>query len=408
MVGQSWLNHLHRTLDETSMGKTGHLGPPPLSSIQVSEKENSREVQELTAGAAKRHLLLNGADLYRLNCRGCHGEFGLGAPPEINSVIDATRATYAAFTHDRLKQLGMETTRAEAATLAKGAKGALFERLHQGGVDMPPFPHLNDAEVRAIFEYLRELAEIPGAEKQQSTTEESPVRVGEHIVKSTCHTCHNAVGGNPGPDELMQGAIPALSTLTTRVSLPEFVRKVRYGAPILMGSPLLPYRGRMPVFYYLSENEVTDAYLYLKFYPPTPGFDPGNPPEQSQAAARHELPKNPPHSKVADSKEVSFPLLVEVLVGLLIAGGGIFTVYEMKRLKVGKPSVPIDEALIQNSSPGATKDHVAERRSPSILHWPRQDAHKQAGWHSPVHLSKYHVFESSWLSRQFENKKGPA
>jgi hypothetical protein len=26
--GESWLNHLHRTFDETSMGKTGQLGPP--------------------------------------------------------------------------------------------------------------------------------------------------------------------------------------------------------------------------------------------------------------------------------------------------------------------------------------------------------------------------------------------
>jgi hypothetical protein len=29
------------------------------------------------------------------------------------------------------------------------------------------------------------------------------------------------------------------------------------------------YRGRMPVFYYLSPQEAADAYLYLSYYPPT-------------------------------------------------------------------------------------------------------------------------------------------
>ena len=29
VAGESWLNHLQRSFDETSMGKTGRLGPPP-------------------------------------------------------------------------------------------------------------------------------------------------------------------------------------------------------------------------------------------------------------------------------------------------------------------------------------------------------------------------------------------
>ena len=28
VTGESWLNHLHRSFDETSMGKTNTLGPP--------------------------------------------------------------------------------------------------------------------------------------------------------------------------------------------------------------------------------------------------------------------------------------------------------------------------------------------------------------------------------------------
>jgi hypothetical protein len=35
-----------------------------------------------------------------------------------------------------------------------------------------------------------------------------------------------------------------------------------------MGTPATPYRGRMPVFNYLSHDEAADAYMYLALYPP--------------------------------------------------------------------------------------------------------------------------------------------
>jgi hypothetical protein len=35
-----------------------------------------------------------------------------------------------------------------------------------------------------------------------------------------------------------------------------------------MGSPPTPYRGRMPVFVYLSQDEAAEAYMYLLLYPP--------------------------------------------------------------------------------------------------------------------------------------------
>ena len=77
------------------------------------------------------------------------------------------------------------------------------------------------------------------------------------------------MGPDPGPQQLLDGAIPPLNTLTTRKSQPEFIQKVTVGAPILMGTPPLLCRGRMPVFYYLSEEEAADAYLYLTRYPPS-------------------------------------------------------------------------------------------------------------------------------------------
>jgi hypothetical protein len=54
------------------------------------------------------------------------------------------------------------------------------------------------------------------------------------------------------------------------VGLPDFVRKVTKGAPIIMGTPPTSYRGRMSVFAYLSQDEAASAYLYLSRYPPRP------------------------------------------------------------------------------------------------------------------------------------------
>jgi len=92
--------------------------------------------------------------------------------------------------------------------------------------------------------------------------------VGEHIVKSTCHICHGSVGRNPNAQQLLNGDIPPLSTLTQRVSVNEFVNKVMRGAPILEGSPAIPMRGHMPAFNYLAPDQIADIYLYLSKYPP--------------------------------------------------------------------------------------------------------------------------------------------
>jgi mono/diheme cytochrome c family protein len=263
VAGESWLSHLHRTLAETSMGKTWSLGPSATLGAQTS-----RVPPEISSLDATQAVTLYGSDLYRLNCRGCHGESGGGAPPEINSVINPVRATSVALIRERMKKSGMEVSRANAAELAGQSQAALLQRLHNGGQDMPPFPHLSEAEIRSLVAYLKELAGVPGAEHEQVGVKESPLRVGEQIVKSTCHICHSAAGPNPGPQQLMDGAIPPLETLTTRTNRAEFVRKVTQGAPIVMGAPPLSCRGRMPVFYYLSDDEVANAYLYLTFYPP--------------------------------------------------------------------------------------------------------------------------------------------
>ena len=267
--GESWLSHLHRSFDVTSMGKTWDMGP---SSPRPGE-ESSHWQPDLTPGFAAIPATLHGSDLYRLNCQACHGPTGGGAPPEINSVIGPVQATSVAVIMARTKKTGQEVSRSAASALAKQANDLLQERFHKGGQTMPPFPQLDEGEIRCIVAYLEQLSSVPGAEKNQIALKESPYRVGEQIVKSTCHICHSAAGPEPTSQQLMQGAIPPLSSLTTRTNLSDFIRKVTNGAPITMGAPPYSfrdsYRGRMPVFRYLSEDEAADAYLYLTLYPPT-------------------------------------------------------------------------------------------------------------------------------------------
>jgi cytochrome c5 len=261
--GESWSSHIHRTFNETSMGKTGDLGPAP----PVPGDSSSNWRLELSPAFAAPTVTLHGADLYRLNCRGCHGELGHGAPPEINSVIGPVQATSVASTTQKMKDAGREISRSDIAEGAKESKGLLLQRLHLGGQRMPP-PTLSEDEIRSLVPYLQQLSDVPGAEKSQVAVKVSFYRVGEHIVKSTCHVCHNATGPNPTPEQILQGTIPPLSALTTRVSLTDFVRKVTAGAPISMGRPPAFYRGRMPVFRYLTQDEAAEAYLYLNRYPP--------------------------------------------------------------------------------------------------------------------------------------------
>jgi mono/diheme cytochrome c family protein len=340
VAGRSWLNQLNRDFAETSMGKTGHLGPAPAD-------EASRWQMGLSTSATDA-VTLRGADIYRLNCQGCHGEKGQGAPPEINSVINPVRATSVAMVMERMKTTGMNMSHADAVKMAEQSKDALMTRLHNGGQDMPAFPHLDDAEVHALMAYLKQLSGLPGAEHEQGSVKESPIRVGEHIVKSTCHICHAAYGANPSPQQIAEGAIPPLSALTGRVTLPQFVRKVTAGAPIVMGEPAAACRGRMPVFYYLSQDEAADVYLYLTLYPPYKfaALDPAGPVRAADRGAADgaslfsaatgtdsEPPSTPP--AVAEpvlEMSVAPSLGFGLFLALLLAGGFAFTVRECMRL----------------------------------------------------------------------------
>jgi mono/diheme cytochrome c family protein len=344
VAGESWIRHLHRSFGATSMGKTGRLGPPASpdgvqpAGWQLGFLPSPPEAVEL-----------HGEDLYRFNCQGCHGESGLGASPEINSVINPVRATSVPLVLDRMKKAGMEMTPAAASELAKQAQEALLQRLHNGGQSMPPFPHLDDDEIRVLIAYLRKLADVPGA--SQLAIVEPPEKIGEHIVKSTCHTCHDATGSNPNPEQLEKGAIPPLQTLPTRVDEIQFIRKVTAGAPILMGNPPSLHRGRMPVFYYLTRQEAADVYLYLTATPPAQaavvtavaaGRQDG---DGDNTASSSPLPPVPPTSlrTQSNSSPRQSQGIPDWAVMLALAGSGVFSMaivigglgfaaYEMHRL----------------------------------------------------------------------------
>jgi len=344
VTGESWLNHLHRSFGDTSMGKTGKLGP-------LASEESAARIPLSDATIVMSPVVtLRGVDLYRLNCRACHGDAGLGAPPEINSVIDPVRATSTMLIIERMKSRGMEMTPSSAAELAKQAKLALLQRLHNGGENMPPFPHLSEAEIRVLLAYLNQLAGVTPSGGQPDAVKESSLRVGEHIVKSTCHICHDATGPNPTYQQLEDGAIPPLDTLPARVSEVAFVRKVTMGAPIVMGTPPTPHRGRMPVFDYLTREEAADVYLYLTQVPPTQDAtsptmalsqevpeDPGAPPRSPAGAPMMTTGRRGNVASDSGSADLKFMVLLSaigVFVLALIAAGFAFTVREFRRLSV--------------------------------------------------------------------------
>lgn len=242
------------------MGRTGVWGPPP-------EEYTGPPTGFAYAQAATPTVVLTGQDIYRLSCRPCHKADGNGTPPEIPTVVGPVQASSAKWMMQRMAERGRPITLQFAQELAGGSMQDLLNRLKNGGQKMPAFGYLTPKEVDALIGYLYAVAAVPPTGKPTSVTDPS-MRRGELIVKGTCHICHDATGTWPNPQQLLAGSIPPISGFTARKTLPDFIWKVRHGAPIAMGPLGTAYRGRMPVFDYLTDDEVASAYLYLIHYPP--------------------------------------------------------------------------------------------------------------------------------------------
>jgi mono/diheme cytochrome c family protein len=287
VVGPSWLKHLGvHDLDRTAMGQMGG-NQPPLSSERVEPnllagnnsprkslnsiidkilsvfRKNTKESSRLMDES----FVLTGADLYRLNCQSCHGPGGVGAPPEVTSLVGPVQGTSPSMIEERMRRIGRPISSAMAHDLAAGADSTIRERFQNGGERMPPFRHLRGDEVDALMMYLKELSGVPSAEIKNILVTQSVERVGEHVVKGTCHTCHDATGPGGGRTAMMNGIVPSLASFTSEYSVQQIVRQVELGS-----SGMMRMMGgtSMPAMPYITRQEAVAAYLYLLEYPPRP------------------------------------------------------------------------------------------------------------------------------------------
>lgn len=268
VVGSSWLEVRGTSMERSAMGRGGRSAPD-LPKVTFLPTSKLRRLERPDPPALTEEFVLTGADLYRLSCRSCHTAAGTGSPPEVKSLIDPIRATSAENTLRQMEARGRSIPKELADTLATQARASFFQRLEHGGERMPIFNHLSAEEIDALFVYLEQLADVPGArERPPVQVKASVARVGELVVKGTCHTCHAAAGRGGGPEILQQGIIPSLDTFPEQKPASFLVKKVREGAPIAAG---WSGRGRMPIFSYLTDDEVRAAYTYLVLYPPEGG-----------------------------------------------------------------------------------------------------------------------------------------
>ena len=286
--GPSWLKYLGIfELRFTAMGQMGGYEPAPPSSRQEPrfpiEESASRGPMGMgrggmMGGGYSNHrfssyeleklmnakFLLAGVDLYRLNCRACHGPNGDGAPPEIRSLIGPVQGTSPSLIKERMKKMGRPIDDELAKELAAQAEQGIRDRLHKGGEKMPPFMHLDREEIDTLLQYLQKHVGAPESKGKEILVTQSVARVGEHLVKGTCQTCHDATG--PGRGQMMgmtRGIIPSLASFPYEQSMQSIVWQVAQGSrPMMMGGQ------RMPAFPYITNDEAAASYLYLVQYPP--------------------------------------------------------------------------------------------------------------------------------------------
>ena len=256
VAGPGWLTRLGVTLSQTSLGRgPGRYGPPERTATPAPSLGVPADVR------------LTGADIYRLNCQACHGLEGRGAPPEIKSAVDPVRGVPLDVLRAQMKAQHQPPGEAEARARPERVRAEVLKRVHDGGQRMPSREHLSRGELDLLFAYLGVLAGSPTASPAAHETV-NWARVGQHVVKGTCHICHDAVGPRPSGEEMGRGKIPSFQSLLSSQSVAEFVTKARSGAPADLSGLGKLHRGRMPVFYYLHDEEIAAAYVYLATYPP--------------------------------------------------------------------------------------------------------------------------------------------
>jgi mono/diheme cytochrome c family protein len=275
--GPSCLKHLGLTVSQTRMGQMGGTGALPASTHgnpQPSSGDTGRAANlnsviprflstfrsnpEQAAAILNEKFAVSGADLYRWNCQACHGPDGQGATPEINSVLGPVQGTSPVMTRKRLEARGLDVDDDMIQQVTELAEASLRDRFQHGGKNMPSFEYLRADEVEALFGYLEKLASVPPTKRDGLLVPESAARVGEHIVRGTCHVCHDATGPGSGHTAMTQGTIPSLASIPRDHSLSGIVHQVQYGSSSTMK---MTGGDVMPAYPYFTEEEIAALYL---------------------------------------------------------------------------------------------------------------------------------------------------
>lgn len=275
--GPSCIKHLGLTLSQTRMGQVGgtgalptnpHGNPQPSSGDPGGAANLNLVIQRFLStfrtSPEKAGAILNekfpvsGADLYRWNCQACHGPDGQGAPPEINSVLGPVQGTSPAMSRKRMEARGLDVDDDVIQQMTELAEASLRDRFQHGGKNMPSFEYLRADEVEALFGYLEKLASVPPTKRDGLRVPESAARVGEHIVRGTCHVCHDATGPGSGHTAMAQGTIPSLASIPKDHSLSGVVHQVQYGSSSTMK---MTGGDVMPAYPYFTEEEIAAVYL---------------------------------------------------------------------------------------------------------------------------------------------------
>jgi mono/diheme cytochrome c family protein len=272
--GPSWLKHLGLTVSQTRMGQVGGTaslpasphgstagspsGPGNLNSNIQRFLSTFRSGPEQASKILNEEFVVTGSDLYRWNCQGCHGPDGKGTAPEINSVLGPVQGTSPVLTRKRMEARGIDADDDMIKEVSELAEASLRDRLQHGGKNMPSFEYLRADEVEALFGYLEKLAEVPPTKRDGLLVPESAARVGEHILRGTCHICHDATGPGSGHTALKQGTIPSLASIPRDQSLSGVVHQVQYGS---CGTMRMTGAEMMPAYPYFTEEEIAALYL---------------------------------------------------------------------------------------------------------------------------------------------------
>ena len=259
--GPSTLHHLGLTIEESSMGWAGQWSATVSTPLSAAEANTRSE----PAGGP---FVLTGADLYRISCRACHKADGTGAPPEIHSLIGPVQSASIQWMTADMKARGRDLGAPFIRELTTATEADLRTRLRKGGHNMPSFDQISEQEYGVLRPYLDQLAGLPNAKSARHSITEPADRVGELLVKGTCHICHDATQVTQRPTTVLSGVIPSLASFPSGKTGGDFVHKARVGAEVPLGVGGVMSRGRMPVFGYLTDPEVASAYSYLTRYRP--------------------------------------------------------------------------------------------------------------------------------------------